>query len=65
MTVQALYYDGRSARPRPVLLDRTGDALRIRGDAVELSHPVERIRATSRLANVRRVLTLPDGAQVH
>ena len=65
MTTAALYYEGTSARPRSVVFTASDGALHIEGDGIERDVPLTDLHATSRLANVRRVLTLPDGAQVH
>ena len=60
----AAYYDGTSLRPRAVTLAVEAGQLRIRGDDVDRSVSLESLRTTSRLANVRRAIHLPDGAQV-
>ena len=61
----ALYYDGATLRPRPVTIDADAATLRIRADEFERDVPLASLRATARLANVRRVIHLPDGTQLH
>ena len=61
----ALYYDGATARAIPVQLSVDGAGLHVRGDG--LARTIERanVSVTSRLATIRRVIRLPDGAQIH
>jgi Zn-dependent protease with chaperone function len=61
----ALYFDGTTVRPRAVTLDADAGELRIRGDAFDRVVPLAALRATSRLANIRRVIRLPDRTQLH
>jgi Zn-dependent protease with chaperone function len=61
----ALYFDGTTVRPRAVTLATDANDLHIHGDALDRAVPLASLRATSRLANVRRVIHLPDRAQLH
>ena len=63
--VDALFYDGHSARALPVTLTVEAADLVVRGDGITVAAPLAGVRVTSRLARIRRVLQLPDGSQVH
>ena len=62
--VPGLYYDGRSAAKRRVDLsiDPAG-RLRIEGDGIAAEHSLDAVRLQPAIANLPRLLLLPDGAQ--
>ena len=62
--IRAVYYDGRTAAGRPVLLrfDRAG-GLEVTGPGLSLRVPASEIRCSSRVGNVPRTIALPGGAQ--
>lgn len=61
----ALYYDGRVSRPYPVMVSPSGSRLRVDGDGIALDLSLDALRIPSRLGNTRRIIDLPDGAQLH
>jgi len=64
-TVTALYYDGATARAVPVELSVDGAGLHVRGDGLARTVDRTNVSVTSRLASIRRVIRLSDGAQIH
>jgi Zn-dependent protease with chaperone function len=62
----AVFYNGRNAAAIDVQCDVADNmALHIRGQGVEQRVELARIRVSPRLARTRRILFLPDGAQIH
>ena len=61
MTIRAEYYDGRRSVSRVVALSIDSDSLRLAGDGVDESYPLDRIELNPPLANTPRLLVLPDG----
>lgn len=60
-------YDGKSAAQQPVRfgVDAPGRLLIEHAEGVEIVGPAETVRVTTRIANIRRTLTLADGRQLH
>ncbi len=56
------YYDGRTSRPHAVRVDVDAGILHVRGDAIDVAVPVDRVRLEPRLGDLPRRLDLPDGA---
>jgi Zn-dependent protease with chaperone function len=63
-SITADYFDGRSARARPVRLSLTSAALRIEGDDVARDVPLRDVRWPERTTHGARVVQLADGATV-
>ena len=67
--VAAIYYDGSTARAIPVELSVEGPNLHVRNRAADgelvTTVPRANVAVTSRLAAIRRIIRLPDGAQIH
>jgi len=58
------YYDGRSSKRHDVQVELSGRVLRVRGPGVDLSVPLEAIRAEEPVAHAPRMLHLPDGGLI-
>jgi len=63
-TLQAEYFDGRSARPTPVTLCLMGDLLLIDGVGVSRREPVARVQWPERTRHGTRITHFADGASV-
>lgn len=61
-SLPAIYFDGRTARRREVLLTVAGEQLRLSGGEVELSVPLAACCLGESLGGAPRLLSLPDGA---
>lgn len=61
----AEYFDGRRARAVAVHLACEGDALRIRGDGVDLAVRLDALRWPERTRHGARIAELPDGGSLH
>ena len=63
MTLDALYFDGKSSAQRKVqiCLDRSNQLLVV-GDDVDFCYKFGDVKVSARLANVGRLLTFPDGS---
>ena len=61
MSLIAVYYDGRSARPRRVSLDLERDVLVIRGDDLERRERLSNLKVSEPLGAAPRIVTLADG----
>jgi Zn-dependent protease with chaperone function len=59
------YFDGQSARARPVQLSCRGDALHIDGDGVQLAVPLRDVQWPERTRHGQRVAHLPGGGALH
>lgn len=60
--VEARYFDGRSSRPRAVLLDWQGGALMLNdGEETLRRHPLQEVDVTEQLGDGPRLLRLPGG----
>lgn len=64
-SLDAEYFDGRSARAVPVQLRRDGDELLIRGEALERRVALRSLRWPERTRHGPRVAELADGASLH
>jgi TonB family protein len=59
------YFDGQVARPQPVTAEFGADnTLRISGDSLQRSLPLDAVRVSDRLGDVPRFIYLPDGAVI-
>ena len=59
------YFDGRSARARPVTLGCRGGTLHIDGEGLALRVPLSAVQWPERTRHGARVAHLPDGASLH
>lgn len=62
LSVQAQYFDGRSARAHPVTLTLAGSVLRLRGEAVEREAQIATLRVSEPMGRAPRLISFPDGA---
>jgi Zn-dependent protease with chaperone function len=60
--VNAIYYDGKSARPQRVTVHLDGDLLVVQGDLVERSAPLSNLKVSEPLGAAPRLITFPDSA---
>lgn len=63
MSLQADYYDGRSARRHSVSLALEADVLQLRGDAVTRDEPLAALTIPAPLGNTPRLILFADGAR--
>lgn len=63
--LRAEYFDGLSARPRPVTLRVEGSRLHIAGDGVAIELALREVRWPERTAHGSRIAHLPDGSSLH
>jgi Zn-dependent protease with chaperone function len=64
-TLAVEYFDGRSARARPVVLSCRDDALHIAGDGIALVVPLREVEWPERTRHGTRVAHLPGGGSLH
>jgi len=55
------YFDGIVATRREVRLTIGAEALRIQGDGIERSYPLDKVTLTAAVGSIRRAIRLPDG----
>ena len=61
---EAVHFDGRSSARNPVRITTEGkDRLRIQGTGLDQTCRLAELRFSTRIANTRRTIRLPDGAQ--
>lgn len=60
--VNALYFDGVSARKQSITLHAAPGLIEVRGDEVQRQEPLTAVRISSRLGNSPRLVYFPDGA---
>ncbi len=65
MSAAGLYYAGELAAPLEVRWSIDRDQLRIEGQDFVREEPLTALRGTTRLGAIRRMVYLPDGAQLH
>ncbi len=63
--LRAEYFDGLSARPRPVTLRVGNGRLHIAGDGVAIELALEEVRWPERTEHGSRIAHLPDGSSLH
>ena len=63
MSVEATYYDGRTAKGHDVELTVEGHQLRICGEDITREYPLDRVELNAPLARTSRCVMLPDGSQ--
>lgn len=61
MTVKGGYYDGRLAIRREVLLSLDGGELKLQGEGVRQSYPLEQVTAAAQVGSILRTLRFSDG----
>ena len=61
---QALYYDGKSSASRPVRVRAWTGELEITGEGVRARIPTAAVKVEPPIAATRRILQLPEGAQL-
>ncbi|WP_243370298.1 M48 family metallopeptidase [Geotalea sp. SG265] len=62
MELRGHYYDGKSSMRRTVILTRDGNDLVLSGEGVEKRFPVDSVKVSPPLGNVRRTVRFTDGA---
>ncbi|MDB5968916.1 MAG: hypothetical protein JWQ90_1366 [Hydrocarboniphaga sp.] len=62
MSLQADYYDGKSARRIPVVLAPLADTVVLSGEGFERSVPLSQVRISERLGSAPRLISFADGA---
>lgn len=60
--IRGYFYDGKRSVRRTVILERDGSALRLRGDGIDLSYPVDAVRLSPAVAGTRRTVRFPDSS---
>jgi Zn-dependent protease with chaperone function len=65
VSAAGLYYAGELAAPLEVRWSIDRDQLCIEGDNFTREEPLSALRGTTRLGAIRRMVYLPDGAQLH
>lgn len=60
--LNGIYFDGVSARGRPVRVTRLGERLLLDGDGIAIDVALAQVRVSPRLGRTRRQLLLDDGA---
>lgn len=60
--IEAVYFDGRSAQRRDVLLTLDGSRVRVRGDGVDRDEAIAAVSVSSRVGRTPRSLRFADGA---
>ncbi|HRQ66704.1 MAG TPA: M48 family metallopeptidase [Xanthomonadaceae bacterium] len=63
--VHAIYLDGRSSRQLPITMVAAGGRLRMQGEGLNRVVPLAALEVSPRLGHTRRILHLPDGAEIH
>lgn len=56
------YYDGKRSVRHTVTLERNGSSLRVNGDGIDLSYPLETVRLSHAVAGTRRTIRFPDSS---
>jgi Zn-dependent protease with chaperone function len=59
------YFDGRSAARRAVRVRASATHLHVSGEGIEAAYRIDETTVDTPLARLQRVLTLPDGAELH
>ncbi len=59
------YFDGRSAERRAVRVRASDTHLHVSGQTVQVAHRIDETSVDTPLARLHRVLTLPDGTELH
>ncbi len=59
------YFDGRSAARRAVRVRASDTHLHVSGEDVEVAYRIQETTVNTPLARLQRVLTLPDGSELH
>lgn len=63
MQVEAVYFDGKTARPHAVRIYLQGDALLLQGDDVERREPLSALRISPPLGSTLRLILFADGGR--
>ena len=62
MSLHADYYDGQSSKRHAVVVQLEGNRLRLLGEGIDRTSPLDELRLSEPLGNAPRLITFPDAA---